>query len=63
MGASQPEPQTFVFSELPEDEKGRFMDFLLQNNVEFSYDTMDSTYVATIKIVNKADNVMQDGFG
>ena len=52
-----------MFSELPEDEKGRFMDFLLQNNVEFSYDTMDNTYVATIKIVNKADNAVPDTFG
>ena len=28
-------PQTFVFSELPEEEKDRFMDFLLSNDVEF----------------------------
>ena len=55
MAMPQPEPQTFVFSELPEDEKSKFMDFLLQNNVDFSYDTSDNTYVATIKIVNKGE--------
>ena len=31
-------PQTFVFSDLPQDEKGRFMEFLLNNDVEFQYD-------------------------
>ena len=51
----QPEPQTFVFSELPHDEQGRFMDFLLSNDVEFAYDNNDETYVATIKIVNKPE--------
>ena len=49
-------PQTFVFSELPGDEKDRFMDFLLNNDVEFQFDQTDNTYVATIKIVNKPDD-------
>lgn len=51
--SDQPEPQTFIFSDLPEEEKSRFMEFLLTNNVDFSYDTGDSTYMATIKIVNQ----------
>ena len=51
--------QTFVFSELPADEKHRFMDFLLSNDVDFSYDQSDSTYVATIKIINKPEDVPQ----
>ena len=33
------------------------MDFLLTNNVEFQYDHSDNTYVATIKIVNKPEDV------
>jgi hypothetical protein len=32
------------------------LDFLLSNDVEFQYDQMDNTYVATIKIVNKPDD-------
>ena len=43
----------FVFSDLPPEEKDRFMDFLVQNNVDFAWDTSDQTYVATIKIVNQ----------
>ena len=42
----------FVFSDLPPEEKDRFMDFLVQNNVDFAWDNSDQTYVATIKIVN-----------
>ena len=49
----QEEPQTFIFSELPPEEKVKFMDFLISNDVEFQYDHEDKTYVATIKIVNK----------
>ena len=47
------EPQTFIFSELPPEEKLKFMDFLISNDVEFQIDPEDNTYVATIKIVNK----------
>lgn len=56
MADDSPAPQTFVFSELPQDEQGRFMDFLLNNDVEFQYDGNDNTYVATIKIVNKPED-------
>ena len=35
------------------------MDFLLNNDVEFQYDNNDSTYVATIKIVNKPEDQVQ----
>lgn len=49
---NQPEVKTFIFSELPPEEKSRFMDFLITNNVEFAVDNKDHTYVATIKIVN-----------
>lgn len=35
------------------------MDFLLSNDVDFSYDHSDSTYVATIKIINKPDDIPQ----
>ena len=35
------------------------MDFLLSNDVDFSYDQSDSTYVATIKIINKPEDVPQ----
>ena len=35
------------------------MDFLLNNDVEFQYDQNDSTYVATIKIVNKPEDQVQ----
>ena len=47
------EQQTFVFSDLPPEEKDRFMEFLLANNVDFSFDPQDSTYVATVKLVNE----------
>ena len=35
------------------------MDFLLSNDVDFQYDGSDNTYVATIKIVNKVDDIPQ----
>jgi len=35
------------------------MDFLLSNDVDFSYDQSDSTYVATIKIINKPEEMPQ----
>ena len=59
----QPEPQTFIFSELPPEEKVKFMDFLLTNDVEFQIDPEDKTYVATIKIVNKSDQNSPDEYG
>jgi hypothetical protein len=34
-GAESSGVQTFVFSLLPAEEKKRFMDFLIENNVEF----------------------------
>lgn len=39
--------RTFVFSELPEKEKDKFMEFMINNNVEFVQDT-DCNYIATI---------------
>lgn len=38
-GSAEPSGvQTFVFSLLPAEEKKRFMDFLIDNNVEFTQD-------------------------
>ena len=45
--------QTFIFSLLPPEEKKRFMDFLIDNQVEFQQDRADGGYVATIKILNQ----------
>ena len=59
----QEEPQTFIFSELPAEEKVKFMDFLISNDVEFQIDPVDQTYVATIKIVNKTWQDQQDDYG
>jgi len=47
------EVKTFTYSELPPEEKNRFMDFLIQNHVDFERDPHTNEYVATIKIVNK----------
>ena len=33
------------------------MDFLVSNNVDFQFDPSDGTYMATIKIVNKPNQV------
>jgi hypothetical protein len=44
--------KTFVFSELPQQEKEKFMEFMLNNNFEFVKDEREGTYIATIKIVN-----------
>jgi hypothetical protein len=38
---------------LPPEEKKKFMEFMINNNVDFSRDPVDNMYVATIKIVNK----------
>ncbi len=45
--------QTFVFSLLPLEEKKRFMDFLIDNNVEFKQDENDGGYTATVRILNQ----------
>ena len=39
--------RTFVFSDLPEKEKDKFMEFMINNNVEFVQDH-DNNYIATI---------------
>jgi len=41
--------RTFVFSDLPEKEKDKFMEFMINNNVEFVQDNR-SNYIATICI-------------
>jgi hypothetical protein len=38
--------RTFVFSDLPEKEKEKFMEFMINNNVEFVQD--NENYIATI---------------
>jgi len=38
---------------LPNDEKQKFLEFMINNNVEFSRDPNDGLYIANIKIVNK----------
>ena len=43
----------FVYGDLSRSERAKFMDFMVNNNVEFSFDPSDGMYVATIKIVNK----------
>ena len=45
--------KTFIFGDLPNDEKIKFLEFMINNNVEFSLDPDDGLYMATIKIVNK----------
>lgn len=39
--------RTFIFSELPDKEKDKFMEFMINNNVEFVQDD-ESNYIATI---------------
>lgn len=39
--------RTFVYSELPDKEKDKFMEFMINNNVEFVQDN-DNNYIATI---------------
>lgn len=49
----QAEPEsirTFVYSDLPEREKEKFMEFMIKNNVEFVMDE-DGNYIATISFV------------
>jgi len=45
--------KSFVFGDLPSEEKLKFLEFMINNNVEFNLDPVDHMYVATIKIVNK----------
>lgn len=42
----------FIFSHLPPDEKAKFFEFMINNNVEFNLDPSDGMYVATIKLLN-----------
>lgn len=48
-------PQTVVFGDLPANDKVKFMEFLLTNQVEFQLDPSDQMYTATIKIVNNSE--------
>ena len=45
--------RTFIFGDLSNGEKDKFLDFMIKNNVQFSFDQSDNMYVATVKIVNK----------
>ncbi|CAI2359702.1 unnamed protein product [Moneuplotes crassus] len=56
MDDNKNEIRTFVFSQLPEQEKDKFMEFMINNNVEFVQDS-DSNYIATICIrINNDQN-------
>lgn len=46
--------RTFIFGELSAEEQAKFLEFMIKNNVQFSYDGQDQMYIATVKIVNKA---------
>jgi hypothetical protein len=52
--------RTFIFGDLSGEEKEKFIDFMIKNNVQFSLDQSDSMYVATVKIVNKNDQQSND---
>lgn len=39
------------------------MDFMIKNNVQFSYEGQDQMYVATVKIVNKVKQVTMGANG
>jgi hypothetical protein len=45
--------RTFIFGELSAEEQAKFLEFMIKNNVQFSYDGQDQMYIATVKIVNK----------
>ena len=49
-----------MFSELPQAEKVKFMEFMLNNNFEFIKDDRENTYVATIKIVNSVSEKKEE---
>ena len=44
-------PETYVFSQLPKQERKRFMDFLIENDVEFQFEPNEKMYVATLKML------------
>ena len=48
--------KTFIYGDLPEEERKKFLEFMISNNVEFSRDPIDNMYIATIKIVNINQN-------
>jgi hypothetical protein len=52
--AASPDVRTFIFGELSAEEQAKFLEFMIKNNVQFSYDGQDQMYIATVKIVNKA---------
>ena len=56
----QSQSKTFVFGDLPPDEKAKFMEFMISNNVEFTQDPNDGMYVATIRIVNQIQPSQQE---
>lgn len=41
---------TIVFGDLSEEDKSRFLQVMLNNQVEFAYDETDDMYVATIQV-------------
>ena len=57
------EARTFVFGELSREEQDKFMEFMIKNNVQFSYEGQDQMYVATVKIVNKVKQVTMGANG
>jgi hypothetical protein len=40
-GGGTVEARTFVFGELSREEQEKFMEFMIKNNVQFSYDGQD----------------------
>jgi hypothetical protein len=50
---SQDPTRTFIFGELSQEEQAKFFEFMIKNNVQFTFDPTDAMYVATVKIVNK----------
>lgn len=44
-------PETYVFSQLPKQERKRFIDFLIENDVEFQFEPNEKMYVATLKML------------
>lgn len=51
--AASADVRTFIFGELSVEEQAKFLEFMIKNNVQFSYDGQDQMYIATVKIVNK----------
>ena len=44
--------KTLVYGQLPSEEKAKFLEFMVSNNVEFTRDPEDGMYIATIRIIN-----------